>query len=54
MQKTFSNLYSKIYPKPDGGEYTAEELTGRFIVFGGLIALLIYCCIHSYFELFPK
>lgn len=54
MRKTLSNLYSNVYPKPDGGEYKTKELIGRFIVFGGLIALLIYGCIHSYFEMFPK
>ncbi len=54
MRKALSNLYSKIYSKPEGSEYTKEELIGRFIVLGGLIALLIYSCVHSYFQLFPK
>jgi hypothetical protein len=54
LRKTLSNLYSMIYPKPDRGEYNTKELIGWFIVFGGLIALLIYSCIHSFFQLFPK
>jgi len=48
VRKTLSKLYSKIYPKPDGSEYNSKELIGRAIVFGSLIALLIFASVRAY------